>query len=92
MFLAMLAAASLWAGPAAAEKRVVVLHTNDWQSRLLPFGPNADYTVEPGDDDTIGGIARMATLVAQQRAEAEGGLGRAVYRPSRSVPRFDDSL
>lgn len=52
-------------------KTLTLLHTNDLQSRLLPFGPNHDYTPEVlGDDHTIGGIARLATLIAQLRAKA----------------------
>jgi len=47
-----------------SEKRLTIIHTNDLQSRLLPFGPNRDYTPEVlGDDQTLGGIARMATLM-----------------------------
>ena len=74
----MLLALSLLATPAWAQDgepviqqdRLVILHTNDWQSRLLPFGPNADYTEGVGDDDTIGGIARMKSLVDRERAAA----------------------
>lgn len=55
----------------AAERRFVVLHTNDWQSRLLGYGPNSDYTPETLDDDpTIGGVARLASLLQQRRAAA----------------------
>lgn len=56
---------------APVQDRLIVLHTNDWQSRLLPFGPNADYTEAPGDDATLGGIARMQTLVERERARAQ---------------------
>jgi 5'-nucleotidase len=44
-------------------KILTIIHTNDLQSRLLPFGPNRDYTPAIGDDHTIGGIARMATVI-----------------------------
>src|SRR5690606_32358050 len=55
----------------AAERRFVVLHTNDWQSRLLGYGPNSDYTPRTLDDDpTIGGVARLASLLQQRRAAA----------------------
>ena len=58
---------------AQAGETVTVLHTNDWQSRLLGFGPNAEYTPDVvGDDDTVGGIARLATLIEQRRAAAKG--------------------
>jgi 5'-nucleotidase len=55
----------------AAERSFTLLHTNDWQSRLLGFGPNNEYTpATTGDDDTVGGVARLATLLAQRRAAA----------------------
>lgn len=55
----------------AAEREFTILHTNDWQSRLLGFGPNNEYTpATPNDDDTVGGVARLATLLKARRAEA----------------------
>ncbi|MGB4075253.1 bifunctional metallophosphatase/5'-nucleotidase [Pseudomonas sp.] len=55
----------------AAERSFTILHTNDWQSRLLGFGPNNEYTpATVGDDDTVGGVARLATLLEQRRAAA----------------------
>ncbi len=57
----------------AHAQQLTVLHTNDWQSRLLGFGPNSAYSPEStGDDDTIGGIARLATLIEARRAAAAG--------------------
>lgn len=48
-----------------------ILHTNDWQSRLLGFAPNADYTPDVRfDDDTIGGIARLKTVMDASRGAA----------------------
>lgn len=52
-------------------RTITILHTNDLQSRLLGFGPNAEYS--PGtvnNDDTIGGFARLATLIERRRAAA----------------------
>lgn len=55
----------------ASERSFTILHTNDWQSRLLGFGPNNEYTpATTGDDDTVGGVARLATLLEQRRAAA----------------------
>lgn len=55
----------------AAERSFTLLHTNDWQSRLLGFGPNNEYTpATTGDDDTVGGVARLATLLTQRRVAA----------------------
>jgi 5'-nucleotidase/UDP-sugar diphosphatase len=70
-----LLAAILASPPAHAQRASVftVLHTNDWQSRLLGFGPNADYSPETvGDDDTIGGVARLSTLIDAERERAGG--------------------
>ncbi len=69
-------AACLWAfiataAPDPQAKKLVVLHTNDIQSRLLGYGPNAEYTPRTtGDDRTIGGFARLVTLVQERRAAA----------------------
>jgi len=54
-------------GDGVGKKRLTILHMNDIHSHLLGF-PNADYTpftIE--DDDTIGGIARVATKVNEIR-------------------------
>lgn len=56
---------------AAAERGFTILHSNDWQSRLLGFGPNNEYTpATVNDDDTVGGVARLATLLRERRAAA----------------------
>jgi len=55
----------------AAERSFTILHTNDWQSRLLGFGPNNEYSpATTGDDSTVGGVARLSTLLKQRRAAA----------------------
>jgi len=52
----------------AKSEKLTILHTNDWQSRFLGFGPNADYSPSSmNDDDTIGGISRLASLIEQRR-------------------------
>ncbi len=59
------------ASATAAPRDFTVLHTNDWQSRLLGFGPNNEYTpATTNDDGTVGGVARLATLVKERRAAA----------------------
>lgn len=66
---ALLLASMAWGSPAT---RVTLLHTNDWQSRLLG-APNRDYT--PGttlDDDSLGGVARLASLIDERRQAASG--------------------
>ncbi|MFH6598770.1 bifunctional UDP-sugar hydrolase/5'-nucleotidase [Ectopseudomonas khazarica] len=55
----------------AAERSFTILHSNDWQSRLLGFGPNNEYSpATPNDDETVGGVARLATLLRQRRSAA----------------------
>ena len=55
----------------AADKTFTILHTNDWQSRLLGFGPNNEFTpATVNDDDTVGGVARLASLLDARRAAA----------------------
>lgn len=58
--------ASLASG--ATERHFVVLHTNDWQSRLLGYGPNSEYSPATlNDDQTVGGVARLSMLLQQRR-------------------------
>ena len=58
-------------GVIAAPRDFTILHTNDWQSRLLGFGPNNEYTpATVNDDGTVGGVARLATLVKARREAA----------------------
>jgi 5'-nucleotidase len=52
-----------------------ILHTNDIHSNLIGVGPAAEYTPSTLDDDrTVGGIERIATLIAERRRarEADG--------------------
>lgn len=74
LFPTLLLAGLLSATPlAAAERNFTILHSNDWQSRLLGFGPNNEYSPATlGDDDTLGGVARLATLLRERRAAAAG--------------------
>jgi 5'-nucleotidase len=52
-------------------ERLTILHTNDWQSHMLGWSPNAEYTPgTTGDDVTVGGLARLSTLVADIRGSA----------------------
>ena len=56
-------------------KTFTILHTNDIHSNLIGVGPASEYTPETVNDDrTIGGIERIATLVAERRRvrEADG--------------------
>ena len=54
----------------AAERALTIVHTNDIHSHLLGFGPTVDCTpATTGDDLTVGGLARIATVVRRVRAE-----------------------
>lgn len=54
----------------AAEKALTIVHTNDMHSHFLGTGPNIDYTpASTGDDETIGGWARVASVIKTIKAE-----------------------
>jgi 5'-nucleotidase len=58
-------------GAAATPDKLLILHTNDLHSHLMGFGPEADYTpLTPNDDDTVGGVARLAAEIADARTRA----------------------
>jgi len=78
MGFAMASAAAL-AGPAFAgadgKKTFTILHTNDMHSNFIGMGPSSDYTpLTINDDQTTGGYARIATVMATRRKarESEG--------------------
>jgi 5'-nucleotidase/UDP-sugar diphosphatase len=49
----------------------IILHTNDLHSHLMGFGPESEYTpATTGDDVTVGGLARLASRIAADRAAA----------------------
>ena len=56
-------------GTAGAEKTFTILHTNDMHGSFIGMGPASDYTpFSLNDDKTVGGYARLATLIAQRTA------------------------
>jgi 5'-nucleotidase len=65
--------ATLWlAGPRAAavegKKTFTILHTNDMHGSLLGMGPQSDYSpFTLNDDQTRGGYARLAAMIARRR-------------------------
>jgi 5'-nucleotidase/UDP-sugar diphosphatase len=74
MWRVMLAAAVLAVlagGTAGAEERLVtIVHTNDMHSHLQGFSPEGDYSpLVTGNDATIGGISRLASLIRGVRAQ-----------------------
>lgn len=63
-----LATLSLSTSLVAAEKTLTIIHTNDLHSHCLGFSPQLDFTpLETGDDMTVGGIARVATVIQQEK-------------------------
>jgi len=56
-----------------AEKKIVILHTNDLHSRLNGFTPEAEYSPSsPGDDETRGGFARIAAILRSEKRNNSG--------------------
>jgi len=52
-------------------QHLVILHTNDMHSKLTGFGPELAYTpLSVNDDKTIGGFARLATIVKQEKEKS----------------------
>ena len=52
------------------EKLLTIIHTNDMHSHLLGFSPNLDYSPQnTGDDATLGGWARVATVIRSEKAK-----------------------
>jgi 5'-nucleotidase / UDP-sugar diphosphatase len=54
----------------AAEKKLTIIHSNDMHSHFLGGSPNVDYSpLTGGDDKTIGGWARIATVIKEVKKE-----------------------
>ncbi len=75
MCLALLVGALGPEPEAAGAARLTIVHTNDLHSHLRGHGPEADYTpLITGDDETVGGVARIAEVIRQQRQSRGEGL------------------
>lgn len=58
---------------AQQEKKIVILHTNDLHSRLAGYAPESDYSpMTVNDDKTIGGFARIASIIKDERNKNRG--------------------
>jgi len=56
----------------ATEKALTIIHSNDLHSHLLGAPPNIDYTCDrTGDDETIGGWARISTVIREVKRNRE---------------------
>ncbi len=73
LFFVFLLLWTAFSGTAAdAETRLTILHTNDLHSQFLGLAPNSDYTpMKTGDDKTVGGWARIATVIKEERNSRE---------------------
>lgn len=58
------------------KRRIVLLHTNDLHTHLNGLGPLADYTPDvPDADTTVGGLARIGSLIERERLDPRPGAG-----------------
>ncbi len=58
---------------AQQEKKIVIIHTNDLHSHLIGFTPESSYSpLTVNDDKTIGGFARIASIIKNERELNEG--------------------
>ena len=54
----------------AGEKLLTIIHSNDMHSHFLGASPNIDYSpLTTGEDKTIGGWARIATVIKETKKE-----------------------
>jgi 5'-nucleotidase / UDP-sugar diphosphatase len=55
------------------EKKITILFTNDLHSRVTGYAPESDYTpLTPNDDKTIGGFARIASIINEEKSKSDG--------------------
>ncbi len=65
-FLSLMIPQHLFAG----EKLLTIIHSNDMHSHFLGASPNIDYSpLVKGEDKTIGGWARIATVIKEVKEE-----------------------
>jgi 5'-nucleotidase/UDP-sugar diphosphatase len=58
---------------AQTDKKITILHTNDLHSRLMGFSPESAYTpLTLHDDNTVGGFARIATIIKTECQSNKG--------------------
>jgi len=69
----MLMPRALSAAVQGGKKTFTILHTNDMHSAFIGMGPASDYTpLTVNDDDTRGGYARVAAVIATRKKAREG--------------------
>jgi 5'-nucleotidase/UDP-sugar diphosphatase len=66
----VLIALSFTSDLSAEQRALTIIHTNDLHSHCLGFWPNLDYSpLETGNDRTVGGFARIATVIRHEKAK-----------------------
>lgn len=56
-----------------SKQKITIIHTNDLHSHLMGFAPELDYSpMIIKNDKTIGGFARIATIIKSEREKSEG--------------------
>jgi 5'-nucleotidase len=54
-------------------QKIVIIHSNDMHSHLAGFAPELDYSpLVPGNDMTVGGFARIASVISSEKEKNEG--------------------
>ncbi len=55
-------------------QKITILHTNDMHSKLVGYGPESEYSPSiTGNDKTLGGFARLATIFKQAKTNSPNG-------------------
>jgi 5'-nucleotidase len=58
---------------AQTEKKITILYTNDLHSRLIGYTPESAYSpMTVNDDKTVGGFARIATIIKTEKENKPG--------------------
>lgn len=58
---------------AQTEKKITILHTNDLHSRMMGYAPESAYSpLTINDDNTIGGFARIASIIKTEKKNNSG--------------------
>jgi 5'-nucleotidase len=58
---------------AQTEKKITILHTNDLHSRMMGYAPESAYSpLTINDDNTIGGFARIASIIKTEKKNNPG--------------------
>jgi 5'-nucleotidase/UDP-sugar diphosphatase len=54
-------------------KEITIIHTNDMHSRLTGYAPELAYSpLTVNDDNTLGGFARIATIIKNEKNNSDG--------------------